>query len=239
MQRNRQQKARAKNGSSGRSATRTTNGEVHYVGRELFTTSLTTAASGIVTLPTILNSTQTVLGTMASTFGVYRFEALSVTLYPQIGSLTAGYLAMAYSNEVTDQNAGTINAGSIATMPYSLLQTVATTTPQRLTIPRKYLVGANTQKFWRCQPSILTPATTTVWENTQGEFYFKTVGYAATATVVMLLQYSITFGDPQSTTLLPMRIAGPSSERVLGPSSEKIKTCKCCAQSDCSAGCLH
>jgi hypothetical protein len=207
MKKQRQQKSRQNAGTR-------TRGEVDYAGKELLVTTVPTTTGTLTTLSNIIDASTSVLGTMATTFGLYRFNRLSIRLLPQQGNLTAGYLTVGYSNEITDQNPSAFTTSSIATMPYSIVQTSGTTVPLDINVPRSFLVGGNALKFWRTTASILTPSSSTAWENTQGELYFKTASYAASAQVILLISYSVTFSEPQSTVTLPLPCPCPSCNEL-------------------------
>lgn len=181
---------------------RTMPGEIVYSGKELLTFTVAASTTVATTLQSFLvSSTSQVLGTLGTTFAMYRFEKLNLRIFPIAAVAgTAGVVAYGYSNEVTDTPPS--NLSIIASLPCSQLQTADLTTCISLRIPKKYLLGENALKFWRTQISTAGTPSSTLWDDVQGTIFVRST-FVASITATMLMSYSVRLVDAQPPSSIP------------------------------------
>lgn len=198
----RQNKSKKTRGPKGNGRKNIAPGEILYTGKELISSTVATATTVALTLQSFLTvSTSQVLGTLGTTFAMYRFEKLQLVIYPAfIATPGTGILAMSYTNEVTDTPPATISA--IASMPMSILASPEQTVTSRLRIPKRYLLGENALKFWRTQVSVAGTPTSTLWDDVQGTIFLRH-NIAVTVTYNILMLYSVRLVDAQPPATVP------------------------------------
>lgn len=201
---------------SKRQATRRgrTVGEIVYSGKELLSITVAAATSVRTTLQSLLvSSTSQVLGTLGTTFSMYRFEKLGLSIQPLSPSIGAGVMAIGYSNEVSD--ATPANVSQIASLPVSCLVNAFKTVPTTMSVKRSYLIGENCARFWRTQISTAGTPSSTLWDDVQGTIYYQT-SFGGSATFDVLLTYTVVLCDASPPAITPMPAQRPGCRNLSG-----------------------
>jgi len=198
----RQNKSKKTRGPKGNGKRSIAPGEIVYTGKHLLSPTVATSTTVALTLQSFLTTnTSEVLGTLGTTFSMYRFEKLQFVIYPAfIATPGTGILALSYSNEVSDTPPATISA--IASMPMSILASPEQTVTSRLRIPKRYLLGENSSKFWRTQVSVAATPTSTLWDDIQGTIFLRH-NISVTVSYSILMLYSVRLVDAQPPVTVP------------------------------------
>jgi hypothetical protein len=190
-------------------------GSILYHGKLELPISASTTASA-ANLHAFVSAGSQFLQTVGDCFQMYRFEKLSLKLYPFADHTVAdGTLAVGYQPEITDTLPTTIS--EVLNMPQCQLVTDGQTVPVTLNVPKSALM-TNQNKFWRTQlPSQTNTgsgnfATSNFWETVQGAFWFLATG---SLTLTSILNYTIRLISPVAPAQTP-RPARPRVEALLG-----------------------
>lgn len=191
-----------------------TPGEIVYSGKELIELTVAAATTVTSTLQSLLvSATSQVLGTLGTTFSMYRFEKLNYRLEPTTSAAGAGVIALGYSNELSDT--GPANVSQIASMPVSVISNAFKTIPTNLSIKKSYLVGENANKFWRTQISTAGTPSSTLWDDIQGTLYIRT-SFAGSVTFDIMLSYTVVLCDAQPPAITPAPAFRPTCRNLAG-----------------------
>ena len=203
--RNNQSIRRRPNGNlNGRSARNSGLGQTLYRGAAALNIPATTTATSLTLDSLVTGGGSTFLSNLGDLFQEYRFEDLSITLYPAATSVAGSTIAMGYQNESTDT--APTSTGQVISMPFNQIMTDTMTTPVRFRVPRYALIRDGIQKFWRTQlPSQTNTGTGTLptsnlWESVQGVFWFIA---SVAMTVTAVVKYALRLANPVPLSINP------------------------------------
>lgn len=188
---------------------------VTYSGKLLLTLTLTTTAASIALNSFFSPSGSAFLGAIGDCFQFYAFHKLSFKLFPNSATAGTGYNVFGFQNEICDSAPST--ATQIVDLAYSTVVSDAQTVASTFTVPRKILLGDNMEKMWRTQTpsqsftSFGTLPSSNLWEGVQGCLWVKGT---STATIPIVLSYTVRFASALSTNMTPA--PGPRVEFMLG-----------------------
>jgi hypothetical protein len=189
-------------------------GEIVYSGKELLNITVAASTTVSTTLQSLLvSSTSQVLGTLGTTFSMYRFEKLAFRIEPIPTGAGSGVVAIGYSNELSDTAPS--NVSQIASMPVSVIMNAFKTVPTNLSVKKSYLVGENANKFWRTQISTAGTPSSTLWDDIQGTLYIRSV-LAGTQLFDILLTYTVVLCDAQPPAITPAPAFRPTCRNLSG-----------------------
>ena len=193
-------------------------GSIAYEIRGLFT--FTTDAGGQATRlinPTLTTQTQS----LAALFAQFRFTNIKFSLQPpRSASAPPNVLGvLAGANDTTASTAP--NSASLA---FSTVGLPGTTVPAKVTVPRRYLIDDNAQKWWKT-----AQGTADLWDANQGRIYFN--GDVST-TFNVYVKAVVEFSAPNN-NLTPSPLGGPA----LRIASSHVPLCQCAACQAASGTC--
>ncbi len=233
MRRNNQSIRRRPQGNfNGRSARNGGLGQTLYRGSAALNIPATTTGTSLTLDSLVTGGSSTFLSSLGDLFQEYRFEDMSITVYPAATSVAGSTIAVGYQNESTDS--APTSTGQVLSMPFNQIMTDTMTVPVKFKVPRYALLRDGIQRFWRTQlPSQANTGTGTLptsnlWESVQGVFWF----IATTAmTVTAVVKYALRLANPVPLSINP-RPKRVRTESLLGwkfvpldeasPNSEKF-----------------
>jgi hypothetical protein len=137
---------------------------------------------------------------LGAAYQFYRFSDLKIFVNPfgVSGSSADTYLAVGYQPFQQDLAP---SVHEIVNMPRSMLMTATQTVPLPFIVPRRFLMGQTSMKWWRVQlPSQTTPAagnplpTSNLYDSVQGCFWFVA---DTNQSFTFRVQYTVEFQAPE------------------------------------------
>ena len=159
--------------------------------------ALSTNASGNFVTALSPNVLSTRTATLAESYNLYRFKEFALEFYPVVTPVAAGAVSIIVDT-IDSVSSSSFNIGSTSELPFTAIQTIGCTVPQRIQIPSSALRGKSAAMWFKSNATSSVDA----WD----ENHLTLVASAASATVssfVMKLMWVIEFCDPAPAALVP------------------------------------